>query len=186
MHLRHLKGFMLFLLFACSSDAQRESPPKPTGNFTFEGTLTFNGASITPLKNGTVRFDYWNKSNGLDTMKSLNFSAYEFYPAVNSWEWYYALNVRFSSSLGDTLFLSGDLDGPNTEKIDQVSLSEKDYDVLFTPWVSDTGFYSIQLNSDSSFNAYVEARLVRDHASRREPFLTDTIDLFLDGIFIPR
>lgn len=56
MHLRRLKMFMLFLLFACSSDRLREIPPKPIGDFTFEGALTFNGTSINTLKNGAIRF----------------------------------------------------------------------------------------------------------------------------------
>lgn len=61
-----------------------------------------------------------------------------------------------------------------------------DSGALIPPWSSDSGLYTLHQNPDSSISAHVEARLIRGAPSQREEFLTDTIQLYIKGKFIPR
>lgn len=176
--------FSAFIFFSCTKEPQQENPPYPIGTATFEGEVLFNGQKIDGIGNGAAFMEYINQSR--DTV-SVGFADYSYQAGSNSWYQITGVGLTKGKIPSDSTLLQDYHNNPRLN-IANASFEEMfgDSDALIPPWLSDSGFYSLQQNPDSSISAHVEARLVRDAPSQREEFLTDTIQLLIKGKFIPR
>lgn len=177
-------AFLALLVFFSCTREEKEKPPYPKGNAKFEGEVLFNGQKIEGIGNGTAFMKYINESR--DTV-SVGFADYSYQAGSNSWYQITGVGLTKGKIPSDSTPLQGYHNNPRLN-IAYASYEEMfgDSDALIPPWSSDTGFYSLRQNPDSSISAHVEARLVRDAPSQREEFLTDTILLYIKGKFIPR
>lgn len=176
-------ALLIITILGCSKEKEQAKPPYPKGNAKFEGEVLFNGQKIEGIGNGAAFVKYINPSR--DTV-SVGFADYSYQAGSNSWYQFTGVGLTNGKIPSDSTLLQDYHNNPRLN-IANASYEEMfgDSDALIPPWLSDSGFYSLQQNPDSSISAHVEARLVRDAPSQREEFLTDTIELYIKGKFTP-